>query len=199
MGVKFRRSPPPRQISPTSVQRLGYRTPKTEIFLLRFDQNVESKRPAGAYPLRDFWATVCKTVRPMLSDRCLSCLSVCDVGVFWPNGWTDQDETWHAGIDLGPGHIVLDGDPAPSPKGGRSPPPIFGPYLLQPNGWMDQDATCYGDRPQSRRLCVRWGPRCTLSKNGAGPPLRNFRPISIVVKRLQYRCMHQDATWYCGK
>jgi len=24
-----------------------------------------------------FWATVYKTVRPMLSDRCLSCLSVC--------------------------------------------------------------------------------------------------------------------------
>ena len=24
---------------------------------------------------------------------CLSCLSVCDVGVLWPNGWTDQDET----------------------------------------------------------------------------------------------------------
>jgi len=23
-----------------------------------------------------FWATVCKTVRPVLSDRCLSCLSV---------------------------------------------------------------------------------------------------------------------------
>ena len=44
-----------------------------------------------------FWATVCKTVRPMLSDRCLSVLSVCDVGVLWPNGLTDQDETWHAG------------------------------------------------------------------------------------------------------
>jgi len=24
-----------------------------------------------------FWATVCKTVRPMLSDRCPVCLSVC--------------------------------------------------------------------------------------------------------------------------
>jgi len=24
-----------------------------------------------------FWATVYKTVRPVLSDRCLSCLSVC--------------------------------------------------------------------------------------------------------------------------
>ena len=47
-----------------------------------------------------FWATVCKTVRPMLSDRCLSVLSVltvCDVGVLlWPNGWMDQHETWHA-------------------------------------------------------------------------------------------------------
>ena len=38
-----------------SVQRLGYRpsSPKAEI-LLRFDQNLEYKRPAGAYPLRDF-------------------------------------------------------------------------------------------------------------------------------------------------
>ena len=31
-------------------------------------------------PLQQFyWATVCKTVGPMLSDRCLSCLSVCPV------------------------------------------------------------------------------------------------------------------------
>jgi len=28
---------------------------------------------------------------------CPSCLSVCNVGVLWPNGWMDQDETWHAG------------------------------------------------------------------------------------------------------
>jgi len=37
----------------------------------------------------NFWATVCKMVRPMLSDRCLSCLSVlsvCDVGALWQNG-----------------------------------------------------------------------------------------------------------------
>ena len=40
-----------------------------------------------------FWATVCKTVRHMLSDRC----PVCDVGVLWPNSWLDQDETWHVG------------------------------------------------------------------------------------------------------
>ena len=41
---------PPCQISPPSVQREGYRTPKLK-FLLRVDQNVEYKRP---YPLRDF-------------------------------------------------------------------------------------------------------------------------------------------------
>jgi len=25
---------------------------------------------------------------------------VCDVRALWPNGWTDQDETWHAGRPL---------------------------------------------------------------------------------------------------
>jgi len=44
----------------------------------------------------DFWATVCKTVRPIPSDRCLSCLSVALVEL-WPNGWMDQGETWYGG------------------------------------------------------------------------------------------------------
>jgi len=37
----------------------------------------------------DFWATVC--IGPL--SVCLSVQSVCDVGVLWPNGWMDQDET----------------------------------------------------------------------------------------------------------
>jgi len=36
-------------------------------------------------------------------------------------------------VDLGPGHIVLDGHPAPPPKGAQQPP-LFGPCLLWPNG-----------------------------------------------------------------
>jgi len=52
----------PRQISPQSVQRLGYRSPKTEIFLLRFGQNVD-KRPAGAYLLRNF-PKICRVCTP---------------------------------------------------------------------------------------------------------------------------------------
>jgi len=42
-----------------------------------------------------FGATVCRTVRPVVWDRCLSCLSVCNVAVLWPNGWIDQDTTWY--------------------------------------------------------------------------------------------------------
>ena len=38
-------------------------------------------------------------------------------------------------VGLGAGHIVLDGGPAPSPKGAE--PPNFGAYLLWPNGWLD--------------------------------------------------------------
>jgi len=79
-----------------------------------------------------FWATICKTVRPMLSDR-LSVLSVCDVGVLWPNGWMDQDQTWHAG------------------------------------------------RPRPWPHCVRWGTSSPPQKRGRAS---NFRPMSIVAKRL---------------
>jgi len=40
-------------------------------------------------------------------------------------------------VGLSPGNFVLDGDPAPTPKGAE-PHPIFGPRLLWPNmaGWM---------------------------------------------------------------
>jgi len=37
-------------------------------------------------------------------------------------------------VGLGPGHIVLDGDPGAPPSTGAQPPPIFGPCLLCPNG-----------------------------------------------------------------
>ena len=40
-------------------------------------------------------------------------------------------------VGLGPGHIVLDGDPAPTPKTGTAPPPIFGLCLLcQTASWI---------------------------------------------------------------
>ena len=47
----------------------------------------------------------------------------------WPNGWVYQDATWYTEVELGPGHIVLDGDLAPLPRKGTAPP-LFGPCLL---------------------------------------------------------------------
>ena len=64
------------------------------------------------------------------------CLSVCNIGVLWPNGLTDQDETWLAGRLWPWPHCVRWG-PVPHALNGRSHHPIFGPYLLWPNGWMD--------------------------------------------------------------
>ena len=55
-------------------------------------------------------------------------------------------------VGLGPGHIVLGGDPAPPPLKGHSPA-IFGPYLLRTNSCMDQDVTWCGCRPRPERLC----------------------------------------------
>jgi len=37
-------------------------------------------------------------------------------------------------VDLSPGHIVLDGDPAPPLKGVQQLQPLFGRCLLRPNG-----------------------------------------------------------------
>ena len=132
------------------------------------------------------WATVCKTVRPMLSVRC-PVLPVCDVRALWPNGWTDQDETWHPGRPRPWPHCVRWGPSSPSPKGAR-PPPIFGPYLLWPNGLMHQDATRYAGRPQPRRVCVRWGPSSPSLKRATSLPFfgpclfwPNGRPCQLLV------------------
>ena len=106
------------------------------------------------------------------------CLS-CNVGVLWPNGWMDHDATWYGGRPR-PGHIVLNWDPAHSPRHQKGALPTFSPHLLWPNGWMDQSATLYGARPRPRRHCVRWEPSSHTERSTAAP---TFRPMSIVAKR----------------
>ena len=146
-------------------------------------------------PHCSFWATVCKTFRLCYRTVVcpeLSCLSVTFVHCGQTVGWIKMKLGMQVG--LVPGHIVLDEwmNVLYSPtwktqwqaaSKGQSPlrladgAPIFGPYLLQPNGWMDQDATWYGGRPQPRRLCVRWGSRSTLPKNGGTAPPQFSAPF----------------------
>jgi len=103
-----------------------------------------------------FWGvTVCKTVHPILSDHCLSVLSVCDVGVLWPNGWMDQDATWYGGRPRPMPHCVRSGNSSPLPKG-HSPHQFLAHICCgQTAGWLKMPL--YGGRAWPRRHCDRWG------------------------------------------
>jgi len=128
----------------------------------------------------------------MLSDHCLSLLSVCDVGVLWSNGWMDQDETWHAGRPR-PGHIMLDRDPAPPPQkrgayryryrylltSHSSPQISTDVYCSQTAEWIKMKlGTDVGLLPG---LTVLDGDPAPLPHSGTAP---NFRPMYVVAKRL---------------
>jgi len=68
-------------------------------------------------------------------------------------------------VGLGPGHIVLDGDPAsPPPKGSGAL--NFRPISVVAKWLYDQDATWQGGRPQPKGHCVRWGPSSPSPKRG---------------------------------
>ena len=102
------------------------------------------------------------------------------------------DHTTNYGTEdmLSPDDIVIDGDPAPSPKRGQSPP-IFGPRLLWPNGCMDQDVSWHGGRPGPTRHCVRWRHNYAQKKGTPTPP--NFGPCLL----WHSGWVDEDATW-CG-
>jgi len=74
-----------------------------------------------------------------------------------------------ADVGLGPGDIVLDGDPTPPLLKGAQPP-VFGPCLLWPNGWMDEDATWYGSRPWPGHIVLDGDP-APRERGTAAPPL----------------------------
>ena len=83
-------------------------------------------------------------------------------------------------VGLGPGHIVLDGDPSPPPpKGGRSPQ--FSAHICcgQMAAWIKM--------PLDMEVGLSPGD-FVLDRDPAPSPKRggapNFRPMSIVAKRL---------------
>ena len=79
---------------------------------------------SGSCNLFNFWAPICKMVLPMLRV-CPVCLSVTLMYCGQMVGWIKMKLGMKVG--LSPGHIVLDGDPAP-PKNG--PVPTFRPMSV---------------------------------------------------------------------
>jgi len=81
-------------------------------------------REQRMYSVHYFWATVCITLRPVLSDSCPVC-PVCLSVTFVHYGQTVAGIKMKLGVQVGlrPGNTVLDGDPAPPPQQeGRAPP-----------------------------------------------------------------------------
>ena len=94
------------------------------------------------------------------------------------------------GVDVGlsPGDFVLDGDPVPPPqKGGGAPKFSAHDYCGQTDGWVKlvlgmEVGLSPGD-------FVLDGDTVPFPQKGA-EPLPNFRPISIVAKRLHASKCH---------
>ena len=120
-------------------------------------------------------------------------LSVCNVGVLWPSGWVDQDETLHACTPRPWPHCARWRLSSPPQKGGGAPSPIFRPFLLWTSGWMHQDATWYGGRPRLSDIVLDGDPAPSPKKGQI--PLINFRPMSIVAKRLDGSRWHLAWRW----
>jgi len=148
-----------------------------------------------------FLATVCKTVRPILSNRrpVLSVLYCLFLTLVYCRQTVGQIKMKiGTRVDLDPGHIVTVRMGTQLFLTQRVQPPIFSPYLLSQNGWTDQDATWYGGRPRPRQHFASWEPSSPPQKEGTAPNFRpmstvtkkggtapsNFRPMSIVAKRL---------------
>jgi len=92
-------------------------------------------------------------------------------------------------VGLGLGEFVLDGDAAPLPKKGRSTPPQFSAHVHrgQTAGWIKTAlGTEVGLGPGH---IVLDGDPAPLHKRGQSH-LPNFRPISIVAKRLDISRCH---------
>jgi len=136
-----------------------------------------------------YWPTVCKTVRPMLSVRCLSvcCLSVClfcpvlTVTLMYCRQTVGRIKMkLGMRVSLGPGHIVLHGHTVPLPQRGTA---------LQ----LSADICC---GQTARWIKMPLGKKVGLDPTDivldgkpAAPPQKghnspNFRPMSIVPKRL---------------
>jgi len=104
----------------------------------------------------------------------LSCLYVssvvfvCDVGILWPNGWTNQDETWQGGRPRTWPHCVRWRPCSPSHKGAQ--PPNFWPISVAAK-WLDGLRSHLARWYDSAPSTVLDGNPAPLPEKGAEPPI----------------------------
>jgi len=84
-------------------------------------------------------------------------------------------------VGLCPGHIVLDGDPAPLPQK-VAEPPISAHVYCQMAGRIKMPLGT--EVRLSQAISCYMGTQLSLPKKGAEPPTFNFRPMSMVARGL---------------
>jgi len=131
--------------------------------------------------------------RPLQCNvRLLSRDVVCNTRALWPNGWTDQDETWHACWSRPWPHYVIDGNPAPPPPKGHSPLQFLAHICCgQMAAWIKMSLGM--EQGLGPGDCVRWGPSAPSPKGGRSPQI--FGPCLLWPNG----CMDQDASWYADR
>jgi len=130
----------------------------------------------------------------MLPDRCPVCLScpVCNVGVLWPNGWMDQNETWHAGRPRHWPHCIRWKNSSPSPERGPSLQFWAHVYCGQTAAWIKMAlGTEVGLGPGH---IVLDGDLAPLPKKG----VESLSPIFGPFLLWPNGSIDKDATW-CGR
>jgi len=105
--------------------------------------------------------------------------------LLWSNGWVDQDATWYGGRPRPKRHCVRWGSSSTFPKKGKASQFSAHVYCSQTAGWIKIPLD----------MEVSLGPgHIVLDGKPAPPPKKrghspNFRPMSIVAKRLdRSRC-----------
>ena len=93
---------------------------------------------------------------------CPVCLSVCNVGLLWPNGWVDQDVTWYGGRPQPRPHCVRWGPSSPR-KGAQQSHPLFDPCLSWPNGRPSQQLLSIKCRPITLHDRAAVSQRCKVT------------------------------------
>jgi len=123
--------------------------------------------------MSSFWATICKTVRPMLSDRCLSVclvLTVMLVHCGQTVEWIKMKLCTQVG--LGPGHTALDRGPAPLPQKVRAPPQFLAHICCsQMAGWNKM--------PHGREVGLDPGHTVLDGNPAPSPPKGHSRQFSV--------------------
>ena len=118
---------------------------------------------------------------------CLSCLSVCNV-VYCDQTVSLIKMKLGKEVGLGPGHIVLDGDPVPHPQNGQSPQ-------------LSAHVCCVAKQLDGlrRRLLRRYRPRPTRHSPTRKKKRGGTEPPILAHVLWPNCCMDQDVTCYGGR